>query len=233
MKSSLNIDTQPSLRVFIVCDQVDTAPILGYMIREQGLTALIETSVQRALDNTIDVVPDLIIIDVNAPHSEKIKLCKKFRPLSAAPILLFIPSHHETEILDAYRAGVDECIVKPVSPAIFLAKITAWSRHRSGVANDKLYAGKLHLDSARRIVTLPNGDELGLTNLEFRLLQLLVSRPEHVFINEEIMRTVWGISGDGDQTPLKNVVYRLRKKIGEGDGYFIRTSPGGYSFHED
>ena len=233
MKSSKDIDTQSALRVFIVCDQADTAPILGYMIRERGLTAIIETSVQRALDNAMSIVPDMIIIDVNAPHPERIKLCKKYRSLSDSPILLFIPSHHETEILDAYRAGVDECIVKPISPAIFLAKITAWSRYSGRTAGEKLTIGKLQLDSAHRIVTLPNNEELGLTNLEFRLLQLLVSRPGHVFLNEEIMRAVWGISGDGDQTPLKNVVYRLRKKIGEGEGYVIQTSPGGYSFRED
>ncbi|NOY99402.1 MAG: response regulator transcription factor [Chloroflexi bacterium] len=235
MNSTKLAEANATLRVFVVCDQTDTAPILGYMIRERGLTAIIETSVQRAMDRSVEEIPDLIIIDVNAPHAERIKLCKKYRALSASPILLFLPAHHEAEILEAYRAGVDECVVKPISPAIFLAKITAWSRRSWTVPVRDLRTGKLNLDPARRIAIDPDGKEIKLTNLEFRLLHLLMSRPGYVFKSEEIIETVWGMYGQGDYTLLKNVVYRLRKKLGHesGDRYLIQTSPGGYSFRED
>ena len=71
--------SQAALRVFIVCDQTDTAPIWGYMIREKGLVAILETSVQRAMERAVEDIPDLIIIDVNASHEERIALCKKLR----------------------------------------------------------------------------------------------------------------------------------------------------------
>lgn len=65
-------------------------------------------------------MPDLIVIDLHAPHPKRITLIEKYRALSKKPILLFLPMHHEREILEAYQAGIDECIVKPISPAIFL-----------------------------------------------------------------------------------------------------------------
>ncbi len=219
-------------RVLIVCDQSDTAPILGYMIREKGLNAIIETSLQRAMDRAIEVMPDLIIVDVNAPHAERINLIKKYRSLSQKPLLLFLPTHHESEILEAYRAGVDECIVKPISPAIFLAKITAWSRRSVPAQTSPLSSAQLQLDSAKRLARTPEGEEIYLTNLEFRLLRLLMNRPGFVFQSEEIIRTVWGITDTSDQTALKNVVYRLRKKLGTKREYMIRTAPGGYSFQD-
>jgi DNA-binding response OmpR family regulator len=219
-------------RVLIICDQSDTAPLLGYMIREKGLNAIIETSVQRAIERAMEVTPDLIIIDVNAPHSERIQLAKKYRSLSKKPILLFLPTHHESEILEAYHAGVDECIVKPISPAIFLAKITSWSRRSVPIQTSPLGAPQLKLDSAKRLARTPEGDEIYLTNLEFRLLRLLKNRPGYVFQNEEIIRTVWGITDTSDQTALKNVVYRLRKKLGAKREYMIQTAPGGYSFQD-
>ncbi len=219
-------------RVLIVCDQSDTAPILGYMIREKGLNAIIETSVQRALDHAIEVLPDLIIIDVNAPHVERINLIKKYRSLNQKPLLLFLPTHHESEILEAYSAGVDECIVKPISPAIFLAKITAWSRRSVPAQISPHNSAQLLLDSAKRLARTPEGEEIYLTNLEFRLLRLLMNRPGFVFQSEEIIRTVWGITDTSDQTALKNVVYRLRKKLGTEREYMIRTAPGGYSFQD-
>ncbi len=223
----------PAIRVLIVCDQSDTAPLLGYMIREKGLNAIIETSVQRAIDRAMEIMPDLIVIDVNAPHSERIVLAKKYRALSQKPILLFLPAHHETEILEAYRAGVDECIVKPVSPAIFLAKITSWSRRSTTAPLSPRRVPRLRLDSARRLALFENGEKVSLTNLEFRLLRLLLNRPGHIFRNDEIIRSVWGLSGESDQTALKNVVYRLRKKLGEEREYMVQTSPGGYSVLEE
>ena len=149
------------------------------------------------------------------------------------PILLFLPAHHETEMLEAYSAGVDECVVKPVSPAIFLAKITSWSRRSTTAPLSPRKIPHLRLDPARRLALGENGDKIRLTNLEFRLLRLLMNRPGHIFRNDEIIRSVWGMSGVSDQTALKNVVYRLRKKLGEDREYMIQTSPGGYSFLEE
>jgi DNA-binding response OmpR family regulator len=60
-----------------------------------------------------------------------------------------------------------------------------------------------------------------------------MSRPGYVFPAEEIIQTVWG--ANGDIVLLKNVVYRLRKKLEEeaDEKHMIQTWPGGYSFVED
>jgi len=221
-------------RVFVVCDQAATAPIWGYIIREKGLVAILETSVQRAMERSMEELPDLIIIDVNAPHPQRIELCQKFRSLSTSPILLFLPTNNEAEILEAYQIGVDECVVKPISPAIFLAKIMAWVKRSWVLPMNAVRAGKLKLEPARRSVIQPDGEEIKLTNLEFRLLHLLMSQPGYVYKNEEIMQSVWGVQGD--LAILKNVVYRLRKKLDletDKPSYLIQTWPGGYSFQEE
>jgi DNA-binding response OmpR family regulator len=226
---------QANLRVFVVCDQTDTAPIWGYIIREKGLVAILETSVQRAMDRAVEDIPDLIIIDVNASHKERIALCNKFRSLSASPILLFLPSNNEAEMLEAYNVGVDECVVKPISPSIFLAKIVAWSRRNWSEPMSPRRTKKLHLDPSHRSAHGGNGEEIRLTNLEFRLLHLLMSRPGYVFKGEDIILTVWGTQREGDQSLLKNMIYRLRKKLEEeaDETNLIQTWPGGYSFQED
>ena len=230
---SSSLDVAGALRVFVVCDQDATAPIWGYIIREKGLVAILETSVQRAMERSMEEIPDLIVIDVNASHSQRMELCSKFRSLSTSPILLFSPTNNEAEILEAYHIGVDECVVKPISPAIFLAKIMAWARRSWMVPMSPVQAGKLKLDPARRSAIEPKGNEIKLTNLEFRLMHLLMSRPGYVFKNEEIMQAVWGTAGD--LAVLKNVVYRLRKKLepeSSKSSYRIQTWPGGYSFQE-
>lgn len=226
---------KPIPKVFVVCDQKDTAPVWGYILRQQGLSVILESSIEKAVDRWSTEMADLVVIDLNVNHGERMELYQKFRAVSVAPILLFLPTYHETEILEAYQAGVDDVVIKPVSPAIFLAKIFAWMRRSWIVPIDNLSlvrAGRHRLDPTRRCLVNSDGLEIRLTNLEFRLLHLLMGRPGFVFSVEEIIESIWGGYGNGDQVLLKNVVYRLRKKI-EGDPsrpLFLQTGPGGYSF---
>lgn len=222
-------------KVFVVCDRSDTAPVWGYILREQGLTVVIEPSLEQAIDRWSMEIPDLVVIDVDVSKKSPMELYKKFRAVSVAPILLFLPAHHETQILEAYAAGVDEVVVKPISPAIFLAKILAWGRRSWTVPIDTLSllrAGEYKLEPTRRCLIAPDGVEERLTNLEFRLLHLLMSRPGQIFSAEEIIQSIWGGYGNGDQVLLKNVVYRLRKKIEADPSHplLLQTWQGGYSF---
>jgi DNA-binding response OmpR family regulator len=222
-------------KVFVAGDQRDTAPVWGYILQQQGLSVILETSLEKAIDRWSTEMPDLVVLDLNVEHEERMELYQKFRAVSVAPILLFLPTYHETHILEAYMAGVDDVVVKPISPAIFLAKIFAWMRRSWTVPIDNLSlvkAGKHRLDPGRRCLIDPDGMEIRLTNLEFRLLHLLMSRPSFVFSLEEIIESIWGGYGNGDQGLLKNVVYRLRRKIEEDPGrpLFLQTGQGGYSF---
>ena len=95
-------------------------------------------------------------------------------------------------------------------------------------------AGRHRLDPTQRCIVDSQGLEIKLTNLEFRLLHLLMSRPGYVFSAGDIIESLWGGYGNGDQILLKNVVYRLRKKIEADPSHpmLLQTRQGGYSFQE-
>jgi len=59
-----------------------------------------------------------------------------------------------------------------------------------------------------------------------------MSRPSHVFSVDDIIQSIWSGYGSGDQVLLKNVVYRLRRKIEADPGrpLLLQTGPGGYTF---
>jgi len=222
-------------KIFVVCDRSDTAPIWGYILRQQGLIVILETSVDKAIDRWSVEAPDLIVIDIDIDKWNPMELYKIFRAVSVAPILLFLPVHHETRILEAYAAGVDEVVVKPISPPIFLAKIMSWIRRSWTIPTNGLSlvkAGKYELDPIRRCIIDSLDTEIRLTNLEFRLMHKLMSRPGEICKTGDLIQSIWGGYSSGDQILLKNVVYRLRKKI-ENDTskpVLLITWPRGYSF---
>ena len=233
--TSESVNTGYIPKIFVVCDQRDTAPVWGYILRQQGLIVILETSRNKAIDHWSAEMPDLVVLDVDVAHEERMELYEKFRAVCMAPILMLLPAYHETHILEAYTAGVEEVAVKPISPAIFLAKIKAWVRRSWSMPTDGLdlvRVGKYRLDPARRCLVGPDEMDISLTNLEFRLLHMLMSRPAHVFSVEDIIQFIWGGYGNGDQTLLKNVVYRLRKKIEVDPSHpvLLQTWQGGYSF---
>jgi DNA-binding response OmpR family regulator len=229
-------DGQNIPKIFVLCDRTDTLPLWGYVVRQQGLVAILETDVDKALEHWAVEMPELVVIDLNNAKLDPLELCKQFRGNSVAPILLFLPTYHETQILDAYALGVDDVVIKPVSPPIVMAKLMAWLR-RSWVMPmdglDSVKVGKYRLVPVLRSLVDPRDQHIRLTNLEFRLLHLLMSRPGHVFLADEIIQSIWGGYGNGDHVLLKNVVYRLRKKVEKDPAkpYILRTWPGGYSFH--
>lgn len=147
------------------------------------------------------------------------------------PILLMTPRRHEAHLLEAYQAGVDECIVKPISPSLFLAKVKSWLRRSWTVPAEALngvQAGDLQLDPARRELITATGSVVKLTNLEFRLLHLLMSHRGQVLDSNLIIDRVWGYTGGGNSVLLKNVVYRLRRKVEPDPSQprYIQTATG-------
>ncbi len=222
-------------KILVVCNSPDTAVLWGFILREKGLNVILERSPERAIDRWSLEMPDVVAIDVESKDQDCVKLCRTFRSISMAPILFLLPAHHETIILEAYAAGVDEVVVKPISPMIFQAKVLAWARRSWTVPVAGLRSirtSRHHLDPEKRCLVDPGGIEIKLTNLEFNLLHLLMGHPGRVCTIEELIQSVWGSFENGDHILLRNVVYRLRKKI-ESDPaqpQFLLTWPKGYSF---
>lgn len=221
--------------VLHVSNDREVGGIWAYALRQMGLGVTSTTSAADALARWAQDTFDLIVIDVCGPDLDGIELARKLRAEAVNPILLFTTDRDEAHTLEAYQVGVDECVVKPVSPSLFLAKVRAWLRRTWTLptgALDSLQAGGLCLDPARRAVVLESGATAKLTNLEFRLLHLFMRHPGQALPVDLIVDRVWGYS-EGSSTLLKNLVYRLRLKIEPeaGQPRYIQTwAGGGYVF---
>jgi two-component system response regulator RegX3 len=221
----------------LVSNDQEVGGIWLFALRQMGLEATLVRSAAEAMDYCFRDAFDLVIIDVHGPDLDGIELTRELRAQAVNPILLFTPDRDEMHMLAAYQAGVDECVVKPVSPSLFVAKMRAWLRRSWSVparALQKIPAGTLCLDPAKREVATESGSSVKLSNLEFRVLHLLMSHPGQVLPSDLIVDRVWGYPGGGDSVLLKNVVYRLRRKIepDASEPRYLQTVAGeGYVFY--
>jgi len=71
--------------------------------------------------------PLLTVIDLTQPFEETLAICRQLRSLASAPMLLILSADNGNKIMEAYHAGVTECLIQPASPAVILLKALAWS----------------------------------------------------------------------------------------------------------
>jgi DNA-binding response OmpR family regulator len=224
--------------ILIACDEPTTSRIWALCITELHCRPLVANSIDQALNIMEESSPDLIIVDVTSRAVNGIQMCHGLRKYASVPLLLLTPINNESHSLEAYQAGVDDCIIKPISPALFLAKVRVWLNRSWTVqveSLDQLTIGDYTLEPARHYLLDHNGKKIHLSNLEFRVLYLLMNHPNQPFTNEEIIGRVWGFYGEGNSALVKNVIYRLRKKIepNPNEARYIKTEMEGYLFRRE
>jgi two-component system, OmpR family, response regulator MtrA len=222
-------------KILIVSNLQTTSPLWAFDVTQQHWDIILEPHPAKATQRWAELLPDLIVCDLD-PDSLSIELITKLRVEAILPILLFTSNRSDKFMLEAYEAGADECVIKPIHPLLFEAKIKAWLRRSSNIPVDVLDAlsvDDLHLIPSNRAVVLDNKDPIHLTNLELRLLYYLMGRPGRTLTTQELCQRVWSHQTMGDAATLKNLVYRLRRKI-EADPahpHYLHTVAGvGYRF---
>jgi DNA-binding response OmpR family regulator len=115
--------------VMIISDQGDTPLLWETPFQEKGFTTVHETQ-ENALKTCRVVDPALVVIDTHLPHAKKLEFCSNLRAVVSGTILLLVSDYNSSQMVDIYNVGVDECLLKPVSPAFIMVKAISWFLRR-------------------------------------------------------------------------------------------------------
>lgn len=121
-----DFDTLPLHTVLIVSDQPDNVSAWDTLFTQRNCIALIESNVADALQTARLVGPSLMLVDMQLSKTDRSALLDGLRSASRGPILMLVSANTVDEIVEANRAGADECLVKPVNPAVLVVKAMAW-----------------------------------------------------------------------------------------------------------
>jgi DNA-binding response OmpR family regulator len=124
-----DVDTIPLHTVLIVSDQHENVATWDALFSQRNCIVLSESNVSDALQSARLIGPSLMLIDMNLPKSERSALIAGLRSASRGPILMLITANTIEEIVAANQEGADECLVKPVNPAVLVVKAMAWLGH--------------------------------------------------------------------------------------------------------
>ncbi|MFN8562024.1 MAG: response regulator transcription factor [Anaerolineae bacterium] len=222
------------MKALVVDDDLALADVVSFTLRRAGFEVVLAHDGRSALERFRDSVPQIVILDLELPEMDGVEVCRAIRGQSDTPIIMLTVRDRDEDIVRGLELGADDYIAKPFSPTQLVARAQAVVR-RSGQSSlsKRLSFARLTLDIERHEVSLGSGQSAQLTPLEFRLLETLMLNREQVLPFDTLIDRVWGADG-GDKAMLKQLVYRLRRKIellgGDKAEVYLEAIPGvGYA----
>ena len=226
------------MQAILVTAEADERDILTFVLRHAGLAVSASIDLEQVTATWLERPADLIVV-AGETGKGLTKDIAALRGATEVPLILLLDDISESTHVSLVRTGVDFVLRRPVSPLVLAAYAQSLLRRAGAAAAfavPTLDLEEIALDPTTRSVRLADAVPRRLTQLEFRLLYLLMTHRGQVLPTDLIVERVWGYSGEGDRDLVRGLISRLRKKI-EADAdhpIYIQTVPGiGYLFALD
>ncbi|MBC3951761.1 MULTISPECIES: heavy metal response regulator transcription factor [Pseudomonas] len=200
------------MRILVVEDEAKTADYLRKGLGESGYLVEVALNGLDGLHLVQESEFDLIILDVMLPGLDGWQLLQIIRRKWQTPVLFLTARDAVEDRVKGLELGADDYLVKPFSYAELLARVRTLLRRGPPREVEQFQIADLHLDLLKRKVTR-NGERLNLTNKEFALLHLLLSREGEVLSRALIASHVWQMNFDSDTNVVDVAIRRLRAKV--------------------
>ncbi len=151
--------------------------------------------------NLLDENTDLVILDVMMPGMSGLRTCEEIRKVSNVPVLFLTAKAQESDKLIGLMAGGDDYLPKPFSYAELLGRVKALLRRykvymgKNGENDDKeepyIQLGQVRIHETFNEVWV-NDTEKDISDIEYRILLLMMQYPGKVFSAQNIYESVWG-----------------------------------------
>ena len=226
--------------ILIVEDDHDILEVVTILLGREGFKVLKASTGQEALDQ-ISKRPDLIILDVMLPDMDGFDVCRRIRKDSLAPVLYLTAKTGVQDKTEGLEAGGDDYLVKPFFKEELLARIRALLRRYEKYRGKEETENQVtYLEQGRFRVSLEfnevlkDGKAISMTDIECRVLKLLMQYRNKIFSIQNIYESVWEkpYFYDANNTVMVHI-RRLRMAIEDDPRHpvYIRTEWGrGYRF---
>ncbi len=206
-------------KILVADDAKEIRELLRIILTDAGYEVVLAENGIEAIE-LFDESIHLVILDVMMPLCDGIDACTRIRGQAQVPILFLTSKSAEADLVEGFEAGGDDYLIKPFSCTELMLRVKALLRRSHiGVKEEKtsvkIVIDDLVLDTEIGQL-LRDGEEIPLTEIEYRILHLLATNRNHIFTAKEIYEQVW------DETFMSNSantvmvhIRNIRKKLGD------------------
>lgn len=231
--------------IAIVDDDANVRDTLTALMRDSGFDAVCCPDIPSFMALGDPPPVDLALIDLRLRGESGLTLAIHIRERYEIPIVMLTGVGDEIDKIIGLETGADDYLIKPFNPRELVARIRAVLR-RYGTGGAKIAAtpqgigfGDKRVDVQTRRLLDAEGEEIPLTNAEYRLLEYFVRNPNRVIPRPELLQEMGADMQRYVDRTIDVLILRLRRKIEpvpakpmhlqtrRAQGYIFQLTPDG------
>lgn len=209
----------------LVCDdERDLREMLQEYLLKRGFIVDLASDAEELRTRIAASMPDLVILDVNMPGEDGLSALRGLRSETDLPVVMLTAAGETIDKIVGLEMGADDYLGKPVDLRELEARIKAVLRRKSSATRQGSSAkgahtgtsvmfGEHRLDFEGAKLFDPDGVEMPLTAMEFRLLKLFAENKGRVLNRDQILEQAHDRSWDPFDRSIDIRISRLRRKI--------------------
>ena len=172
---------------------------------------------------------DLCLLDVMLPHVDGFTIGRNIRSVDPKiPMIYLTAKSLKEDIINGYRIGADDYIVKPFDTEVLLYKIAVVLKrtdHAESAEDHLVQIGSYVFDPILREIKLGDTKQL-LSPKEAALLKLLCEHKNELLAREIALKRIWGDDGYFTTRSMDVFITKLRKYLKDDSSIEIRNIHG-------
>lgn len=221
------------INILLVDDEKKISEFVKAYLDKEGYNTDVAYDGNTAIDYFDKNNYHLIILDRMLPDISGDVICEYIREKSNTPIIMLTAKVEDDDRIEGFTLGCDDYVCKPFNSKELVLRVKAVLK-RSKVMDNKIlkFANELQINTVSHEVIV-RGENVVLTNTEYKILLTMASNPKKVFTREELLE----IATEDHYIKIDRVIdshiknLRHKIKISSNDTKIIQTVYGvGYKF---
>lgn len=202
------------MRILIVEDEQALALLISDRLKKERYTVDISNDGEEGLYNALSGIYDLIILDIMLPRVDGIEILKELRKEDHDVKVIMLTAKAELDDrLLGFANGANDYVPKPFHIDELIARVNA-QLNISRAVDETLKYGDLVLNyPSSEIGSDISGENIGVNNKDFQLLEFLMKNPDRILSREIIYDRIWGMESDASSNNLEAYMSFVRKKL--------------------
>ena len=205
------------MNILVVDDDREIVDSIGIFLSGEGYKVLKGYDGIEALDILSGNDVHLMILDIMMPKLDGIKTLMKLRESRNIPVILLSAKSEDADKILGLTAGADDYVTKPFNPSELVARVKSQLRRYTalgsiGKQNGEIVIDGLVVNTEKKTVKV-DGEDVRLTPIEYKILELLVRNRGRVFSAEDIYSNVWNAETVVGDNTIAVHIRHIREKI--------------------
>ncbi len=205
------------MNILVVDDDREIVDSIAIFLSGENYTVLKAYDGIEALDVLSENDVHLMILDIMMPKLDGIKTLMKMRESRNIPVILLSAKSEDTDKILGLTAGADDYVTKPFNPSELVARVKSQLRRYTtlgsiGKQNGEIIIDGLCINTENKTVKV-DGEDIRLTPIEYKILELLARNRKRVFSAEDIYRNVWNEETVVGDNTIAVHIRHIREKI--------------------